>query len=130
LRLRAAAAACPSGYRDAACEACGCGLYVPVGQGRDALCPQCQREGEALAAVTDGDDGDGPRPPASRAMHPDYLYFAALAARMLDDQLCEAIGIAEGQPATFRLLNREQPDAFVDAMSAEVVRRLEGRRAA
>src|SRR3954471_5935157 len=54
--------ACPSGYRDAACEACGCGLYVPVGQGSDILCPQCQREGEALAADTDGDDGDGPRP--------------------------------------------------------------------
>jgi hypothetical protein len=49
---------------------------------------------------------------------------------MLDDQLCEAIGIAEGDPATFKLLNPAQRDAFVDAMSAEVVRRLEGRRAA
>jgi hypothetical protein len=32
-------AACPVGYRDAACEACGCALYVPVGQGGDVLCP-------------------------------------------------------------------------------------------
>jgi hypothetical protein len=52
-------------------------------------------------------------------LHPDYRYFAALAARMLDDQLCEAIGIAEGQPATFRLLNLKQRQAFLDAMSAE-----------
>ena len=91
-------AARPEGYREAACEACGCALFVPVGQGGEVFCPQCQREGQALAAVTDGDDGDGPRPPASGAMHPDYPYFAALAARMLDDQLCEAIGIAEAQP--------------------------------
>jgi hypothetical protein len=123
-------AARPEGYRDAACEACGLALYVPIRQRGDVLCPQCQREGQALAAVTDGDDGDGPRPPAGGALHPDYPYFAALAARMLDDQLCEAIGIAEGEPATFRLLNVGQRDAFVDAMSAEVVRRLEGQRAA
>ena len=69
-------AVCPAGYRDAACEACGCHLYVPVGQGGDVLCPQCQREGEALAA---GDDDDR-RPPASGAMHPDYPQFAASAA--------------------------------------------------
>jgi hypothetical protein len=130
MERRDRAAACPDGYRDAFCEACGCALYVPVGQGGDVLCPQCQREGEALAAVTDGDDGDGPRPPASGAMHPDYPYFAALAARVLDDQLCEAVGIAEGEPATFQLLNHEQQEAFLDAMSAEVVRRLDGRRAA
>ena len=49
---------------------------------------------------------------------------------MLDDQLREAIGIAEGEHATFRLLNVGQREAFVDAMSAELVRRLEGRRAA
>jgi hypothetical protein len=39
-------AACPAVFSDAACEACcGCALYVPVGQGGDILCPQCQREG-------------------------------------------------------------------------------------
>lgn len=43
-------AACPAGYHDAACEACGCALYMPVGQAGDVLCPQCQREGERLAA--------------------------------------------------------------------------------
>src|SRR5438270_5208319 len=31
----------PEGYRDAACEACGTALFVPVGQGGDVLCPQC-----------------------------------------------------------------------------------------
>src|SRR5437870_3685120 len=72
-------AARPAGYRDAACEACGCCLYVPIGQGGDVLCPKCRREGEAIAA----EDDDGPRPPASGAMHPDYPYFAALAARLL-----------------------------------------------
>src|SRR4051812_46256477 len=82
-------AACPAGYRDAACEACGCALFVPVGQGGDVLCPQCLREGEAIAAAeapTGGDDD--PRPPAAGAMHPEYAEFVATAARMLDDELC------------------------------------------
>jgi hypothetical protein len=124
-------AARPEGYRDAACEACGCGLYVPVGQGGDVLCPHCEREGEALAAAEDSVvDDDDPRPPAGGALHPDYPYFAALAARMLDDQLSEAIGIAESEPATFQLANLGQREAFIASMAAEVVRRLEGRRAA
>ena len=128
-----AAAACPMGYRDTVCEACGCSLYVPVGPGGDVLCPQCQRQGEALAAedaaAATNDDHD-PRPPASGAMHPDYPHFAALASRILDDQLCEAIGVADGEPATFHLHTPAQRQAFVEALSAEVVRRLEGRRAA
>jgi hypothetical protein len=78
-------AACPVGYRDATCEACGCCLFVRVGQGGDVLCPQCQREGEALEAAdraVDSVDGDDdPRPPASGALHPDYPEFAASAAR-------------------------------------------------
>ena len=83
---------------------------------------------EELAA--DGDDGGGgPRPPASGAMHPDYPEFAASAARMLDDDLCAAIGVADAEPGTFRL-DALQQQAFLAAMSAEVVRRLEGRRAA
>jgi hypothetical protein len=123
-------AARPEGYRDAACEACGCALFVPVGQGGDVLCPQCQRDGEALAAQDAANDDDGPRPPASGAMHPDYPQFAALAARLLDDQLCEAIGVADAAPATFELPNLPQRETFVAAFSAEVVRRLNGRRAA
>ena len=126
MQRRDHAAACPAGYRDAACEACGCGLYVPVGQGGDVLCPQCHREGEELAA---GEDDD-PRPPGAGAMHPDYPYFAALAARLLDDQLCEAIGIADADPSQFQLHNDEQRDAFVAALSAEVVLRLGARAAA
>jgi hypothetical protein len=124
-------AACPKGYRNAVCEACSCALYVPVGQGGDILCPQCQREGERLAAedATNGDDGGGPRPPASGAMHPDYPEFAASAARMLDDDLCAAIGVADAEPEAFRL-DMPQRNAFLAAMAAEVVRRLEGRRAA
>ena len=118
-------AACPPGYRDSSCEACGCALYVPVGQGGDVLCPQCQRQGEALAA----EDDDHPRPPASEAMHPDYPHFEALAAWLQDDQLCEAIGIADEQPALFRLHNDRQREAFVAVMSAEVVRRLDRRAA-
>ena len=124
-------AACPKGYRDAACEACGCGLYVPVGQGGDVLCPQCQRQGEALAAKEAADgDGPGPRPPAAGAMHPDYPQFASLAARLLDDQLCEAIGVVDAEPARFQLQELGQREAFITALAAEVVRRLEGRRAA
>jgi hypothetical protein len=119
-------AACPQGYRDEACEACGCGLFVPVGQGGDVLCPQCQRQGEALAS----EDDDDPRPPAGGAMHPEYPHFAALAARMLDDQLCEAIAVADSERAVFSLQNVGQREAFVGALSEEVVRRLEGRRAA
>jgi hypothetical protein len=70
-------AACPAGYRDAACEACAAAIYVPVGQGGDVLCPQCQREGAALAAE---ENDDHPRPPAGGALHPDYPHFEALAA--------------------------------------------------
>ena len=59
MERRDRAATCPAGDRDAACEACGCGLYVPVGQGGDLLCPQCQRDGEALVAdnAAEGDGG-------------------------------------------------------------------------
>jgi len=48
---------------------------------------------------------------------------------MLDDELCAAIGVADVEPDQFRLDDAQQT-AFVAAMSAEVVRRLEGRRAA
>jgi hypothetical protein len=45
--------------------------------------------------------------------------------------LCEqAIDIADDEPGLFRLLNIRQREAFIGALSAEVVRRLEGRRAA
>ena len=114
-------AACPAGYRDAACEACSAALYVPVGQGGEVLCPQCQRQGEALAAE---EDDDHPRPPAGGAMHPDFPEFAATAARMLDDELCVPIGVADADPVLFRL-GEGQREAFVAALSAEVVRRLD-----
>jgi hypothetical protein len=123
-------AARPVGYRDAACEACGCMLFVPVGQSGDVLCPQCQRDGEALAAEDAGADGDDdPRPPAGGAMHPDYAEFAASAARMLDDELCAAIGAADAAPTTLRL-DAGQQEAFLAAMSKEVARRLDRRIAA
>jgi hypothetical protein len=120
-------AACPAGYRDAACEACGTALYVPVGQGGDVLCPQCARVGAALAAE---ENDDHPRPPAGGAMHPDYPHFEALAAWLQDDQLCEAIGVADNQPTLFGLHDDGQREAFVAAMAAEVVRRLDRRVAA
>ena len=122
-------AACPAGYRDTRCEACSTALYVPVGRGGDVLCPQCQREGAALAAEDAADDdGGGPRPPASGAKHPDYPEFAATDARMLDDELCVAIGIADAEPMRLHLDTLQQ-SAFVAAMSAEVVRRLDRRAA-
>jgi hypothetical protein len=95
------------------------------------LCPQCEREGEALAAAEDAvaDGDDDPRPPSAAALHPDYAEFAATAARMLDDELCVAIGIADAEPAQFHR-DGEQREAFVAAMSAEVARRLERRMAA
>jgi hypothetical protein len=62
-------------------------------------------------------------------MHPDYPEFAATAARMLDDELCVAIGVADAAPAQFHL-DTGQAEAFVAAISAEVVRRLERRIAA
>ena len=56
-------------------------------------------------------------------MHPDYPEFAAAAARMLDDELCAAIGVADAEPTRFHL-DEGQQAAFVAAMSAEVVLRL------
>jgi hypothetical protein len=103
-------------------------LFVPVGQGGDVLCPQCLREGEAAAAAEaraapDGDDDL--RPPAGGGTHPDYVEFATTAPQMLDDELCVAIGVADAEPAQ-RRLDEVQRAAFVAAMSAEIVRRLEG----
>ena len=63
-------------------------------------------------------------------MHPDYPHFAALAAWLQDDQICEAIAVAEAEPMLFQLHDDGQREAFVAAASAEVVRRLERRAAA
>src|SRR5687768_13752444 len=43
MERRDRAAACPEGYRDAACEACGLALFVSVQQSGDVLCPQCEQ---------------------------------------------------------------------------------------
>lgn len=48
---------------------------------------------------------------------------------MLDDEVCAAIGVADTEPAQFHL-DVGHAQAFVAAMSAEVVRRLERRAAA
>jgi hypothetical protein len=61
-------------------------------------------------------------------MHPDYPEFAPSAARMLDDELCAAIGVADAEPMQFRL-DAGQQVAFVAAMTAEVARRLDRRAA-
>ena len=58
------------------------------------------------------------------------IAVAALSARLLDDQLCEAIGVADSAQAKFQLGNEGQREAFVAALSAEVVRRLDGLAAA
>jgi hypothetical protein len=78
-------------------------------------------------AVAEGDDD--PRPPAGGALHPDYAEFAATPSRMLDDELCAAIGVVDAEPARFGL-DETQREAFVTAMAAEVVWRLERRGAA
>jgi hypothetical protein len=46
-------------------------------------------------------EDDDLRPPASRAIHPEYPCFAALAAHMLDDELCEAFGIVDAETVRF-----------------------------
>lgn len=48
---------------------------------------------------------------------------------MLDDEVCAAIGVADAAPAGFGF-DEGQREAFVEAMSAEVVRRLNRRAAA
>jgi len=92
------------------------------------LCPQSQREGEALAASDDVADGDDAPPPAAGALHPDYPQFASTAARILDDELCVAIGVADAEPTKIHP-DDGHPEPFVAAMAAEVVRRLERRAA-
>jgi hypothetical protein len=102
-------------------------VFVPEGRHDDVPCVRCQAAGEIIAAA-EGDDDD-PRPPASGALHPDYAEFAASAARMLDDDLCAALGLVDAEPGLLKL-DGPQQQVFVAAMAAEVLRRLEGRRAA
>ena len=120
-------ASCPAGYRDAACEACVSAVFVPEGRHDEVLCDRCRAAGEAAATAEEGDDD--PRPPASGALHPDYAEFAASAARMLDDDLCAVLGIADAEPTLLKL-DCPQRQVFVAAVAAEVVQRFEGRRAA
>ena len=107
-------------------------LYVPVGEAGDILCPQCQRVGELIGAAesapaaTDGDDDL--RPHAGGALHPDYPEFAATAARMLDDELCAAIGVADAEP-THLHFDAPEREALLGALSGEVARRLDRRAA-
>ena len=48
------AAACPPGYVEALCLGCAAALYVPAEtRCGDVLCPECHRQGEAIAAEED-----------------------------------------------------------------------------
>jgi hypothetical protein len=62
--------------------------------------PAVPARGRGIAAQ--GISDDDPRPPAGGALHPDYPEFAASAARMLDDELCAAIGVTDAEPLRFR----------------------------
>ena len=121
-------ALCPSGFRDVDCVACGCCLYVPVGESSDILCPRCQREGEALAAEEDGDDE--PTPPAGAAL-PD---FTTEVAGLADDVLIAAISMAdEGTPGRgscyfLDIYTEEQRAAYLSAASRELLQRLDSQQ--
>ena len=77
MERRDRAAAYPSGCCNAACEAFGCDLYVPVGQAGDILCDSCRSQGDAwplktppmmaVGAAPAGGRGDAPGLPAVRS---------------------------------------------------------------
>jgi hypothetical protein len=66
------------------------------------------------------DDGDGPQPPTAGALFPEVVTWT-------DDQLITAIELADRQEPALRLASPDDYDAFLDACSAELVRRLERR---
>jgi uncharacterized Zn finger protein (UPF0148 family) len=117
---RDAAATIPAGYRDAACEACGAALFVPVGQAGDVLCARCQCDGEALAAQEDSD----PRPPTAGALRATSEYWQDVAAPWDDEQLIDAINLADAEPHRVNL-DGVQRAACLDGFTRELLRRMD-----
>jgi hypothetical protein len=125
-----AVAACPAGYRDAACDACGSALYIPGTPGTctgDVLCEGCRRVGQALA---DADDTD-PEPPAAGAIDPELLAeYEAETARLTDDDLITAIEIVDAGRDRNWFLTATDRAAWLGLATSQVLARLAGRRAA
>ena len=108
------------GYCDALCLGCGCCLYVPeASRCGDVLCNECQRTGEALAAEADGDDD--PTPPSGP--------HAALAARLRDADLIMAVALGDEEPHCLSLEGADR-GSWLSAMTAEILRRIDSRKAA
>jgi hypothetical protein len=114
----------PDGYVDAVCLGCGCALFVPANErAGDVLCTECRRNGEAIAAEEDSDPD--PKWPGGAALDPDDpAYYVRMAGRMSDDQLLAGIGIADTSPHQLLLRTPHQRGAFLNAFSAELLRRL------
>jgi hypothetical protein len=84
--------------------------------------PQYVADMQAIEAARDG--GSDPRPPTSGAIRPEVNRWAALAARTPDDELLAGIGMADADPRSMLLDTPAEQAEFLDAFSAEVLRRL------
>ena len=107
LEMAGAAERAPAGWVDAVCQ--GCGTAILIQPGAEPLCTRCGRDDE---------------PPFGAALFPEIPTWS-------DDQLIVAIELADRREPGLNLYAvgdlPDRHEAFLDACSAELVRRLEER---
>jgi hypothetical protein len=100
----------PAGWFDAVCQ--GCGAAILIQPGAEPLCTRCRR------------DDDDPAPPSGSALFPEIPTWT-------DEQLVIAIELADRREPGLNLYAvgdlPDRHEAFLDACSSELVRRLEQR---
>jgi hypothetical protein len=106
----AAAKDCPAGWRQAVCQVCGAALYVQAGDAGPAVCAGHRT------------------PPDAGAIDPAALY-AETARIFTDSQLITAVELADAAPERLGM-DKRRIGLWLGAMTAEVLRRLDSRKAA
>ena len=83
-----------------------------------------KRDAATVFGGNGGDDDTDPTPPAGAALPADALSYPASAARFTDDELITAVAIGSDDPGYLQLDPRRR-GAWLEAMSAELLRRLD-----